>query len=37
MYQLLVFIFLWTFIFNVLAWMTWIAYYFFDFRTPVIP
>ena len=36
-YEWLKFWFIWQFIFNVLAWLIWIAYYFFDIRVPSIP
>ena len=33
-YEWLKFWFIWQFIFNVFAWLVWLAYYFFDFRPP---
>jgi hypothetical protein len=37
MYKWLVFIFIWNFILNLLAWLAWYAYYFNDFRNSMIP
>jgi len=37
MYHILIFIFLWNFILNALAWIAWFAYYFHDFRVSTIP